>query len=129
MSSRAGEAPGRALRALAAVMCALFLLSLAVQYNDPDPYLWMPIYGLAAVLAGLGSAGRLPLWPNAAALLLFLVLFALWSPSLVSARHEAFANWRMQVATDEAPREAMGLALCAIWSAVQTAAALRRRDR
>jgi Transmembrane family 220, helix len=118
--------PGRAFRAAAALMCGVFLLSVAVQWNDPDPYLWMPIYGLAAGLAGMGAAGRLPLGPNAAALVLFLGLFALWAPSFVGARCEAFESWHMLAAEDEAPREAGGLALCALWSAVQTVAARRR---
>lgn len=118
--------PGRAFRALAALMCGMFLLSVAVQWNDPDPWLWMPIYGLAAALAGLGAAGRLPLGPNAAALALFLALFALWAPSLVTARREAFEHWHMLSAHDEQAREAGGLALCALWSAVQTLKARRR---
>jgi hypothetical protein len=86
----------------------------------------MPIYGLAAALAGLGAAGRLPLWPNAAALALFLGLFALWAPSLSGARREAFESWQMQSAGDEEAREAGGLALCAVWSAVQTWRARQR---
>jgi len=108
-------------------MCALFLLSVAVQYNDPDPVLWMPIYGLAALLSGLAAAGRLPLWPNAAALVVFLVLFAIWAPALLDARAEAFESWHMQSAGDEEAREAGGLALCTLWSAVQTMAARRKR--
>jgi hypothetical protein len=30
--------------------CIVFILFAAVQYNDPDPYVWMPIYLYAAVL-------------------------------------------------------------------------------
>jgi hypothetical protein len=108
-------------------MCALFLLSVAVQYNDPDPWLWMPLYGLAAALAGLGALGRFPLGPNAAALALFVGLFALWVPSLLVARREAFTSFAMRASGDEEPREAVGLGLCAAWSAVQTLAAWRRR--
>jgi hypothetical protein len=114
-------------RLLAALMCGLFLLSTAVQWNDPDPWLWMPLYGLAAALAALGAAGRLPLWPNAAALVLFAALLALWAPSLVSGRRDAFTHWRMQSPADEEAREAGGLALCAAWSGLQTALARRAR--
>ena len=32
------------------VFIVLFILFAAVQYNDPDPYLWMPIYLYAAFL-------------------------------------------------------------------------------
>lgn len=116
-----------AFRLLAALMCGVFLLSAAVQWNDPDPWLWMPLYGLAAALAALGAAGRLPLWPNAAALVLFLGFFAFWAPSLLGARRDAFAHWRMQSSADEAAREAGGLALCAAWSTVQTVLARRAR--
>ena len=30
--------------------CIVFILFAAVQYNDPDPYVWMPIYLYAAAL-------------------------------------------------------------------------------
>lgn len=108
-------------------MCALFLVAVGVQYNDPDPWLWMPLYGLAAALAGLGAAGRLSLRANALALGAFLVAFALWAPALLDARHEAFETWHMQSAADEEAREAGGLALCALWSALQTWQARRLR--
>ncbi|MEO6721893.1 MAG: transmembrane 220 family protein, partial [Ferruginibacter sp.] len=31
----------------------LFIVAAALQYNDPDPWLWMPIYLYAAVLCFL----------------------------------------------------------------------------
>jgi len=31
------------------IMLWLFVAAMALQYNDPDPYLWMPIYGLTAL--------------------------------------------------------------------------------
>ncbi len=30
----------------------------ALQYNDPDPYLWMPIYLFAALCCGLASKNK-----------------------------------------------------------------------
>ena len=35
------------------VFCILFVLFAVLQYNDPDPYLWIPIYLYAAVLCWL----------------------------------------------------------------------------
>lgn len=32
------------------LFCILFVISAALQYNDPDPYVWMPIYLYGAVL-------------------------------------------------------------------------------
>lgn len=38
--------------------CLIFILFAALQYNDPDPYLWMPIYLYTAVLCGLAARGK-----------------------------------------------------------------------
>jgi hypothetical protein len=35
------------------IFCILFILFAALQYNDPDPYVWMPIYLYSAVLCWL----------------------------------------------------------------------------
>lgn len=32
------------------LFCLLFVFSAALQYNDPDPYIWMPIYLYGAIL-------------------------------------------------------------------------------
>jgi hypothetical protein len=32
------------------LFCIIFIFFAALQYNDPDPYVWMPIYLYAAVL-------------------------------------------------------------------------------
>jgi phage-related holin len=40
------------------IFCILFILFAALQYNDPDPYIWMPIYLYAAVLCWLAFKGR-----------------------------------------------------------------------
>lgn len=39
------------LRIFCLAMTLAFLYATAVQYNDPDPYYWMPIYILPAVLS------------------------------------------------------------------------------
>ena len=36
----------------------LFLVSAALQYNDPDPYIWIPIYLYASILCGLAAANK-----------------------------------------------------------------------
>lgn len=35
----------------------LFLVFAGLQYNDPDPQVWMPIYGFAALACGMAYAG------------------------------------------------------------------------
>jgi len=38
--------------------CIVFILFAAVQYNDPDPYVWMPIYLYAAILCWLAFRNK-----------------------------------------------------------------------
>jgi len=40
------------------VFCIIFILFAALQYNDPDPYIWIPIYGYAAVLCWFAFKGK-----------------------------------------------------------------------
>ncbi len=108
-------------------MAALFVVSVAVQWNDPDPAYWMAIYGVAALLAARAARGQLPLLPNAAAFALFAVLAARALPDLLGGREAAFTRWHMLDTRDEVAREAGGLLICALWSALQTGAALHAR--
>ncbi|MEP7257603.1 MAG: transmembrane 220 family protein [Flavitalea sp.] len=40
------------------IFCILFILFAALQYNDPDPYIWMPIYLYAAGICWLAFRGK-----------------------------------------------------------------------
>lgn len=33
------------------IFCILFIISAGLQYNDPDPYLWIPIYLIGASIS------------------------------------------------------------------------------
>ena len=54
------------------ICCLLFVFSAALQYNDPDPYLWMPIYMYGAVLCWL--AFRNKYYPKAYLIGIFIYL-------------------------------------------------------
>ncbi|WP_436641611.1 transmembrane 220 family protein [Microbaculum sp. FT89] len=43
------------MRIVYGVICVIMLLFVGVQYNDPDGPLWMLIYGVPALLAGLAA--------------------------------------------------------------------------
>lgn len=58
---------------VALVFTLLFLVSAALQYNDPDPYLWYVIYGVAALISLLFVFDRLPLWLALLVGLMFIV--------------------------------------------------------
>ena len=45
------------------IFCIIFILFAALQYNDPDPYVWIPIYMYAAVLCWFAFRNRFfPKW-------------------------------------------------------------------
>ena len=72
-------------RGISIFMVLIFLLSVAVQYNDPDPLEWMIIYGICAAFAGFGAIGRHTVLALPAALLYWAGVFY-WMP------HEGVAN-------------------------------------
>lgn len=42
------------------ILAACFLIFAALQYNDPDPWLWIPIYLYAATTCALAARGKAP---------------------------------------------------------------------
>ena len=38
--------------------CFVFIIFAALQYNDPDPYVWMPIYLYTSVLCWQAARGK-----------------------------------------------------------------------
>jgi transmembrane protein TMEM220 len=58
-----------------AIFIVLFILFAALQYNDPDPYLWIPIYLYGALMCWLGYRGQ----PNLIALLIGVALYAVYA--------------------------------------------------
>jgi hypothetical protein len=109
-----------AMRVATALMGIVFLLAAAVQYNDPDPLLWVLVYGAAAVACGLAVFGRpqrlLSAMTGGAALVWALMLmprvFGQVRPS------ELFRETGMATLGIEEAREAIGLILVAGWMLV-----------
>ncbi|MFO0688155.1 MAG: transmembrane 220 family protein [Myxococcota bacterium] len=116
------------MRWLDGLFFLLFLVAVVVQYNDPDPALWMAGYGVAAVLSLAGFFGRFPILPNLLAGLAFGLWFLSLAATLPGAPLEAFTSFKMTAASHEEPREAIGLLLAAVWT-LALAARGRRRER
>lgn len=102
------------------VMALLFLLSVVVQFNDPDPLLWIAIYALCAV-ACLLVFTEYKHWIFPA---LVATLAIVWVISLVPSLypHLADINWRevlgsveMKSTQTEIVREIGGLLIAAAW--------------
>lgn len=118
---------GRAFRVLAAGMAVLFAVGAAVQWNDPDPLLWIVAYGFSAGVALEAARGRVRLVPSAVLAIVFAAWFAALAPSLIGAPGAAFSSFTMRESAHETPREAAGLALLTVWHASLVVVARRRR--
>jgi hypothetical protein len=110
--------------ALNILMLVMFVFSVIVQYNDPDPWIWMPVYGAAAVACGLELAHRLRWWFSA----LVGVGSVIWAATI--APHvfgqvpfmDMFSAWEMKNTGIEESREMYGLLIVTIWMVVLTVA-------
>ena len=61
------------------LLALLFAAFAALQWNDPDPLVWVLAYGMVAVFFALAAWGRLPRWPVIA----WTALLTLWMLSMV----------------------------------------------
>ena len=46
------------MKILNGIFIVIFILFAALQYNDPDPYIWMPVYLYSALLCYLAIKGK-----------------------------------------------------------------------
>ena len=82
----------------------LFLLAVAVQYNDPDPVFWMVLYGVAALIT-FTAIKRTPRNLAAAAGVAYILGAMYWVPK----------GWQRAWIDNEEVREAGGLVICGVW--------------
>jgi Transmembrane family 220, helix len=90
----------------------LFVLFAILQYNDPDPEVWVPIYALAALACFMALTRFGKVWFYALLAVGYLVAAVLqWPPVF-----EGFVlnEMGMKTVNIELAREAGGLALCAL---------------
>jgi hypothetical protein len=53
------------------LFCILFLISAGLQYNDPDPYIWIPIYLYGSILCWLAFRDKYYLKAYLAGIIIF----------------------------------------------------------
>lgn len=98
-------------KTLSLVFGLLFILFAAFQYNDPDPEVWIPIYGFAAMACFMAYAHVGQWWFFAAMTVVYIVAAWYQWPS----RFEGFlfSEVGMRSMNIEMAREAGGLFICA----------------
>ena len=98
------------------VMLMVFIFFAFLQWNDPDPWLWVPVYGFAAMVTGLALWGKPTILPLIGTLGYLAGSIYLW-PELDESR------W---IDVEEA-RESLGLLICSLWSGILSCGWLRTR--
>ena len=120
------------MKVLSAAMTLLFVAWAVFQYNDPDPFLWILVYGLAALASILFLVNRLPVaFPVG-----FIIIGVIWAIVLLSqaeylelsvaieqCKEEmssivAICSWIPQKLMSERWREMGGLFFVSFWMAI-----------
>lgn len=99
-------------KALPLTFAGLFVLFAALQYNDPDPQVWVPIYGFATMACVMAYARIGKVWFFGLMALIYAVAAAYqWPPAF-----EGFLlnEIGMKTVNIELARESGGLLICAL---------------
>ncbi len=94
-------------RALYWLMVFLFLAAAGVQFNDPDPAIWIGMYTSASLVTYWGIVRQ----PPRTLILFFATLVMVWSGYLATK-----VIGQQHLFNDEEGREMLGLAIVAAWS-------------
>ena len=118
------------IASLNALFLVAYLLSAAVQYNDPDTLPWIAIYLAAALMCLARLTGHPPVWLPPTLLAISLVWAGFLMPQVVGqvSPQEVFESLSMRTREVEEAREIGGLLLVASWSGVLTVVGIRRES-
>lgn len=115
------------MRVVNGFMCVLLAAFVAVQYNDPDFYFWMPVYAVPAAWAGLACLRPARLaHPLSRALLGVTLAAAVAGTWWFWPRESGF--WHQEVWWQSEPaREGMGMMIVTVALALVAVAATTAR--
>jgi hypothetical protein len=111
-----------------ALFTLAFLFSIVVQLNDPDPFAWVLIYGIAAVACVLAQLRR-GHWLLPAAIATGAGVWALTiAPRVIGQVRflDMFGAFEMENVGIEESRELYGLLIILVWMVVLTVRQVRR---
>lgn len=114
-----------------ALLFLMFLLSVIVQYNDPDPIRWAAIYGAAALVCLLSLFGRVVRWQPLVVGAVALVWALTIAPRVIGRvdPKSMFSAWEMKSEGIEESREMYGLLIVSFWMALVAVRAERSAKR
>ena len=105
----------------------IFALFAALQYNDPDPEIWIPLYGYAAVVSFLMFIGKMtnPAWAIIGLLLFVITAIKDW-PSTFKGMENTMTIMRPEI---ERARETSGMLICAVTMIFYIIVIINRKKR
>lgn len=113
------------------LLTVLFTLFAVVQYNDPDPWAWVGIYGLVAVVSGFAIVGKYQRYLILAGLAVCVIWMATLVPGLAEWIGQGMPSIAGEMKTEvpyiELTREFFGLLLCGSVLMLHYVQAFRRR--
>ena len=94
------------------LLIGVYLMSAAVQYNDPDPLVWIVSYLIPACLCYY----RILKYGNSVQYFMIGLLYMLWAINQFPPQWEGLMidNLSMKTINVELGRESLGLAMCGI---------------
>jgi hypothetical protein len=109
------------------LMLVLFLFAAVVQFNDPDPLLWVAVYLVGAATCAMEIRRRTPILLPAVIAIVALA----WAGYLGTRAGgvpvaSLFAEWEMRDVAVEEAREMYGLLIVTVWMAAVFVAARTR---
>jgi hypothetical protein len=118
------------MRYLAIFFTVIFILFAIVQYNDPDPVLWIPIYLYAAFMSYLVFKKRYIIPALALGAIGYLIGAIYYFPPSVADwinAEETAKSLQMKMPFVEEARESMGLGICLIAMCIYLYVAYKER--
>ena len=115
------------------VFCILFIISAGLQYNDPDPVLWILIYGVMAVVSVMAIFEYYNRWLMIGLAALFSVYMIILYPGVAEWFRQEDKSvlfddvMKMEYPYIEESREFLGLLICLIVLAVYLFRSFRRK--
>ena len=84
------------MKILYALLSIVLLSFVIVQYNDPDPFVWMAIYGYGAVMLALAALGKYNKWATLAGIIGYAIGIIYLFPSVIEWVEKEQGNNLMQ---------------------------------